>query len=76
MGTRRIQLKGVLPWLVRWACRVGTQEFYSALADLVSSVENLCFLTVHNSNSFVLIAQQAGQAAVLGRLSLSMCLWS
>ncbi len=30
------------------------------------------FLTVHCFNSFVPIAQQAGQAAVLGRLSLSM----
>jgi hypothetical protein len=33
------------------------------------------FLTVHYFNSFVTIAQQAGQAAVLGRLSLSVCLW-
>ncbi len=32
------------------------------------------FLTIHNLTSFVPIAQQAGQAAVLGRLSLSMCL--
>jgi hypothetical protein len=30
---------------------------------------------VHYLNSFVLTAQQARQAAVLGRLSLSMCLW-
>jgi len=30
---------------------------------------------VHYFNSFVTITQQAGQAAVLGRLSLSMCLW-
>jgi hypothetical protein len=33
------------------------------------------FLTVHYFDSFVHIAQQAGQAAALGRLSLSMCLW-
>ncbi len=32
------------------------------------------FLTVHYLNSFVPIAQQAGQAAVLGRLSLSVSL--
>jgi hypothetical protein len=31
------------------------------------------FLTVHYFNSFVPIDQQAGQAGVLGRLSLSMC---
>ncbi len=33
------------------------------------------FLTIHYFNSFVPIAQQAGQAAILGRLSLSMSLW-
>ncbi len=33
------------------------------------------FLAVHYFKSFVPITQQAGQAAVLGRLSLSMCLW-
>jgi hypothetical protein len=31
-------------------------------------------LTVHYFNAFVPIAQQAGQAAVLGRLSLVVCL--
>ncbi len=40
------------------------------------SVKYFFFLTIHYFNSFVPIAQQAGQAAVLGRLSLSMCLWS
>jgi hypothetical protein len=36
------------------------------------------FLTVlvHFFTSFVPIAQQAGQAAVLGRLSCNMCLWA
>jgi hypothetical protein len=33
---------------------------------------NIYFLTVHYFNSFVPIAQQSGQAAVLGRLSLSV----
>jgi hypothetical protein len=36
--------------------------------------QNIFFLTVHYFNSFVPIGQQAGQAALLGRLSLSMCL--
>jgi hypothetical protein len=53
--------------LVRWACRV-CRDFFSALAALLSPVQNICFLTVHHK------AQQAGQAAVLGRLSLSLCL--
>ncbi len=58
----------VLPWLVRWACRAGTRDFCSALAALVGPVQNFYF------SSFVPVAQQAGQEAVLGRLSLSMCL--
>ncbi len=37
--------------------------------------KNNFFLAVHYLNSFVPIAQQAGQVAVLGRLSLSKCLW-
>jgi hypothetical protein len=56
MGTQRVQMKEVLPWLVRWACRADKGDFYIAL-----SVKNILVLT--------------GQAAVLGRLSLSMCLW-
>ncbi len=37
-------------------------------------IKDIFFLTIHYFNSYVPIAQQAGQAAVLGRLSLSMCL--
>ncbi len=70
MGTQRVQMKGVPPWLVRWACRAGTRDFCSALAALVGSVQNICFLTVH----YFPIAQQSWQAAVLGHLSLSV--WS
>jgi hypothetical protein len=53
---------------------VGTREFRYALAALVGPVQNIFFLSVHCFNYFVPIAEQAGQAAVLGRLSLSMCL--
>ncbi len=76
IGTQRVQLKRVLPWVVHWACRAVTRDFCSALAVLVGPVQNIFFLTVHYFNSFVPIAQQAGQAAVLGRLSLNMCLCS
>jgi hypothetical protein len=41
MGTQRVQMQGVLPWLVRWACRAGTRDFYSALAALVGPVQNI-----------------------------------
>ena len=74
MDTQRGQMKGVLSWLVLWACRVGTRDFCSALAALVGPVQNMFFITIHYYNSFVPIAQQAGQAAVLGRLSISVCL--
>jgi hypothetical protein len=56
--------------LVRLACCAGTRDFCSALAALVSPVQNIFFLTVYDYNSFVPIAQQAGQAVALGRLSL------
>jgi hypothetical protein len=75
MGTRRAQINWVLPWLVCWACRAGTRDFCSALVALVSPVQNIFFLAVHYFNSLVPITQQARQAAVLGRLSLSMYLW-
>jgi hypothetical protein len=60
----------VHPWLVRWACRASTRDFCSALAAL-----KYFFLAIQYFNSFVPISQQAGQAVVLGCLSLSMCLW-
>jgi hypothetical protein len=56
MGTQRVQMKGVLPWLVRWAHRAGTRDFYPALAGLVSPVKNIYFVTVHYFNLFVTIA--------------------
>ena len=68
MGTQRVQMTVVLPWLVRWACLAGKRDFCSALAALVSPVQNIFF--PHRT-----LAQQAGQAVVLGRLSLSVCVW-
>ncbi len=62
------------PGLFRRACRASTRNFCPALAALVGPVQNIFFLTVHHFNSFVPIAQQSGQAAMLGCLSLSMCL--
>jgi hypothetical protein len=67
-------MKEVLSWFVRRACRAGTRDFWSALAALVGKVQKPFFHIALYFNAFVLIAQQAGQAAVLGRLSLTMCL--
>ncbi len=62
------------PFLVgSLACHASARDFCSDLAALVGSVKNIFLLTVQNLNYFVPIAQQAGQAAVLGRLSLSEC---
>jgi hypothetical protein len=36
-------MKGVFYWLVRWACRAGTGDFCSALAALISPVQNIFF---------------------------------
>ncbi len=75
MGTQsqRGQIKEVLSWLVRWA---STRYYGSALAVLVGPYKIFFpHRTVHYLYSFVPIAQQAGQAAVLGHLSLSVCLW-
>jgi hypothetical protein len=34
MGTRGVQMKEILPWLVRWPCRAGTKAF-TVLVSLV-----------------------------------------
>ncbi len=68
-------MRGVIPLLVYRASRARTRDFCPALDGLVGPVQNIFFLTVHYFNSFVPVAQQAGQAAVLGRLSLNVCLW-
>ncbi len=71
MGTQRVKIKGVRLWLIRWACRVSTRDFCSALDDL-SALYKIFFPPVHYLNFFVSIAQHARQADVVGRLSLSM----
>ncbi len=39
MGTQRVHMKRVLPWLVHWACHACTRDFCSALAGQVSPVQ-------------------------------------
>jgi hypothetical protein len=69
-------MKEALSWLVSWASCVGTRDFCSALSTLVGPVQHIFFLAVHYFNSVVPIAQQTGLAAVLGRLSLNVSLFS
>ncbi len=73
IGTERVQMIGVLTWLIHWVLLV----FCPALAALVDPEQKFFFLTVHYSIHVYPIAQQAGQAVVSGRLSLNVCLfWS
>ncbi len=70
LRTQRTNKRGPsLVGLMGVSCRY--RDFYSALAQY----KIFFSLAVHYFNSFVPIAQQAGQAAVLDRLSLSMSLW-
>jgi hypothetical protein len=60
-------MKEVLPWLVHWARRAGTRDFYPALATLVSPVRHIFFLIAHFFTLCVPIGYQPGQAVVPGR---------
>jgi hypothetical protein len=53
------------------ACPAGTRDYCSALAALVGPVQNIN--RTFFFSFFVPIPQPAGHAAVLGRLSLSVC---
>jgi hypothetical protein len=62
-------MKGVLPWLVRWARRADTRVFLSCLGCSY----NMFFLTLNYFTSFVPFSQQAGQGAIEpSRLSESL----
>ena len=54
----------VLPWLFRWACRASTIDFCPVLAAPVSPVQII--ISPH--------CPYPGQAVVMGRLSLCLCL--
>ncbi len=62
----------LLPWLIRWALRAVKKYFYPDLAALVSPVQIIFFLTAHNFNLIVSIAQQPGQAS---RARSPVCLY-
>jgi|688.fasta_scaffold460044_2 hypothetical protein len=51
------------------------QAIFVLLAAVVGPVRNIFFLSVHYLNSFLPIAQHAGQAVMQGRQSLTVCLW-
>ncbi len=54
----------VLPWLFRWARRASTINFCPVLAAPVSPVQNIISPR----------CPEPGQAVVMGRLSLCLCL--
>jgi hypothetical protein len=69
-------MKGVLPWLICWACRAGTRDFGPALAALVGPLQNIIFprrtliqfINPHRPASWA--GCRAGSP-----VSYSMCLW-
>jgi hypothetical protein len=75
MGAQWVQMRGFLPWLVRWTRCACTRDFCTALAALVRPQTSAKYFVPHHNiisgRSFLLIAQQACQAVVPGRLSLS-----
>jgi hypothetical protein len=71
MVTQRVQMKGILSWLIPCTRRAGTRDYYPALATLVSTVQNIFFPSpVHYFTLCDPISQLPGQAVVQGRLSL------
>jgi hypothetical protein len=74
MGIQRVQTnkrKRILTWLVRWARRAGTRDFYPALAALVGPVQNIFFphralqYFIYVSPSHSNLARQTCRAACL-----------
>jgi hypothetical protein len=61
-------------WMIHWARRAGTRDFYPGFASLVCPVQNM-FSSPYTISIYVApFAQQPGQAVVQGRLSLIMYL--
>ncbi len=58
-GDARVQMKGVLPWLVPWALCAGTRDVYPALAALASPVQNMFF------SLYTALGRQSCRAACL-----------
>ncbi len=71
--SKRTNERCPLGWFVGFV--VPVQEIFVMpwLHDVVGPVQNIFFLTVHYFSALVPAAKQAGQAAVLARLSLSVC---
>jgi hypothetical protein len=66
-------MKGVLPWLVRWAYCANTRDFCPAMAAKSAQLKKI--FPYHTLFQFICPHRTATwQAVVLGRLSLSMYL--
>jgi hypothetical protein len=69
MGPSGVQMKEVLPWLVRWARRAGRRDFYPSFAFLDSQVLNN-FSSLDTISLFVFLLPSN-----LGRHSCRVALW-
>ncbi len=74
-GVLRVQMKRVLSWLVHWTLSCRYKRFLSCLGCTNRPSKKNFLATTHYFTSFVSIAQQAGQAVVLRRQYINMCLW-
>jgi hypothetical protein len=73
--TQGVHMKGVLPWLVRWAGHAITRDFCPALASLVGLVQKIFFhhlLLFHFICSHRPVSWACSHAE--SPVSLSMCL--
>jgi hypothetical protein len=70
--------RGPFSFVVTWACRAGTRDFYSVFTACHSrpiakkKFSSPYSISIHLSS---MSSKLAGQQTVLGSLSLSMCLW-
>jgi hypothetical protein len=72
-------MNGVLPWLVRWACRAGTTNCERRFLSWLGCSRPSTKYFFPHCRIFQFICPRrpgSGHAVVLGHLSLSMCLWS
>jgi hypothetical protein len=75
MGNQSIQMKEVLFLVGSLGLSCRNKRFLFCLGCSSRPSTKYFFLTLLYFNFIVPIAQQAGQAGLLGRLSLRMCLW-
>ncbi len=68
MGTQRVQMKGILPWLVRWALHAGTRDFFLSFLGCSSPPSTKYFFP---RRALFISIQLSPSPTKLGRLPLT-----